>query len=149
MRKILDNPAFILAIRIAVAGIFLTAAYSKIIDPSAFAKNVNNYHIIPSGLVNIFALGLPMIEALVALGLLFGYWPRANALLVFGLMIMFTVALLVAIAKGVNINCGCFTQNPKVKSDLWLDFWRDIGFLILIAPLLFTRARGYGWDTSE
>ncbi|HSG99396.1 MAG TPA: MauE/DoxX family redox-associated membrane protein [candidate division Zixibacteria bacterium] len=145
MRKIIDNPIFILALRIIVAAIFLSAAYSKILDPAAFAKNVNNYHILPASLVNIVALGLPMIEALAALGILAGVWQRASALLINGMLLVFTVALLVAIVQGVNINCGCFTQNPEVKSDLWFDFYRDLVFIALAAPLLFTRARGYCW----
>lgn len=144
MRKVLDNPLLILALRLAMAGIFLYAAYSKILDPAAFAKSVNNYHIIPGNVVNIFAFTIPWLEVLTALGLITGVWWRASALLINWMLIMFTVALVIAIATGVSINCGCFTQNPEVKSDLWLTFWRDIGFLALALPLLFTRARGFG-----
>ena len=145
MRKLLDNPTLILILRLAVAGIFFYAAFGKIIDPAAFAKNVNNYHILPAFLVNIVAFGLPMAEVLAALGILFGVWGRASALLINLMLVVFTIALIVAIAKGVNINCGCFTQNPDVKTNLLLDVGRDLLFIILAAPLLFTRARGFGW----
>lgn len=144
MRKILDNPLLILALRLALAVIFIGAAYGKIYDPAAFAKSVNNYHIVPGNLVNIFALTLPWLELLTAVGLLFGIWWRASALLINGMLVMFTVALLIAISSGLNINCGCFTQNPEVKSDLWLVFGQDMGFIALAMPLLFTRARGFG-----
>lgn len=146
MRRIIDNPILILALRVIMAGTFLYAAQSKIIDPSAFAKSVNNYHILPGSLVNIFALTLPWIEVLMAVGLLAGVWRETSAFLLNGMLALFTVALLIAIGTGVDINCGCFTQNPDVKSSLWLDFLRDLGFIALAAPLLFTRARGYRWS---
>ncbi len=145
MRKIIDNPALILLLRLIMAGVFLYAAYSKIIDPTAFAKSVNNYHILPSAAVNVFALILPMVEALAAVGLLFGLWRYGAALLINVMLVMFTVALVIAIAKGVNIDCGCFTQNPAVKGSLQLDVLRDLLFLLLALPLLFTRATGFGW----
>jgi len=145
MRKIIDNPTVILALRIVMAGIFLWAAQSKIIDPAGFAKAVNNYHILPGGVVNIFALTLPWVEVLVAFGLLFGVWRQSSAVLLNLMLVVFTIALLIAIGKGVDIDCGCFTQNPNVKSSLWMDFARDLGFIALALPLLFTRARGFRW----
>ncbi len=145
MRKLIDNPYLILVLRIAFAGIFLFAAYSKIVDPAAFAKNVNNFHILPGGFVNVFALTLPWVEALVGFGLLFGIWGRASAWLTALMLVMFTVAIFVAIANGVNINCGCFTQNPEVKSSLTFDVVRDIVMLIFVTPLLFTKAERFGW----
>jgi uncharacterized membrane protein YphA (DoxX/SURF4 family) len=143
MKRAIDNPVLILVLRLAVAGIFIGAAYSKILDPAAFAKSVNNYHILPGTLVNVFAFTLPWLELLAAIGLLTGIWFRSSALLINGMMVMFLVGLIIAMATGVSINCGCFTQNPEVKSDLWVAFWRDIGFIALSVPLLFTRARGF------
>lgn len=143
MRRLLDNQNLILPLRIFSGGIFLYAAYSKIIDPAAFAISINNYHILPGGLVNIVALTLPWIEALAGVGLLVGFWLRPSALLINAMLLVFTVALLIAINNGVNINCGCFTQNPEVRGSLWLDFGRDLLFIAAAAPLLFTRARGF------
>lgn len=145
MRRLIDNSMLILALRIVMAGIFLWAAQSKIIEPSGFAKAVSNYHILPGALVNIFALTLPWVEVFVAFGLLFGVWRHSSALLLNLMLVVFTVALLIAISKGVDIDCGCFTQNPDVKSSLWEAFARDLGFLALALPLLFTRARGFLW----
>ncbi len=145
MRKLLDNPQFILVLRIVFAGIFLFAAFGKIIDPAAFAKSINNYHIVPGSLVNIFALTLPWVEALVGIGLLTGIWGRASAWLTQLMLIMFTIALLIAISNGVNITCGCFSQNPEVKGSLTMDVVRDIAMMIFVTPLLITKARGFCW----
>lgn len=145
MRRIIDNPMVILTLRIVMAAIFLWAAQSKIIDPAGFAKAINNYHILPAGMVNVFALTLPWVEVLVALGLLSGIWRQSSAFMLNVMLIVFTVALLIAIGKGVDIDCGCFTQNPDAKSSLWVAFARDLGFITLALPLLFTRARGFLW----
>jgi len=145
MREILDNRFVILTLRIFIAGVFLWAAIPKLNDPAAFAKSVNNYHLLPGSAVNLWALFLPALEALSALGVLSGMWGRASAWLVNGMLALFLVAIGLAIQKGVNIDCGCFTQNPTVKSSMALALLRDVGFLLAAAPLLLTRAKGLGW----
>ncbi|MCH9031916.1 MAG: DoxX family membrane protein [candidate division Zixibacteria bacterium] len=145
IRRLIDNPQLILLLRLAVAGIFIYAAYSKILDPAAFAKSVNNYHIIPGPAVNIFALTLPWIELVAGLGILLGFWRRASSLLINLMLVVFTMAVLIAISKGINIDCGCFTQNPEVAGDMWGVVWRDLGFIALALPLLFSNAKGYCW----
>ncbi|MBN4057057.1 hypothetical protein JYU19_01970, partial [bacterium AH-315-J21] len=88
---------------------------------------------------------LPWVEALVGIGLLTGIWGKASAWLTQLMLVMFTIALLIAISNGVNINCGCFTQNPEVKGSLTMDVLRDIAMMILVTPLLISKARGFCW----
>jgi putative oxidoreductase len=145
VRKLLDNAYFILVLRVVFAGIFLWASVDKIIDPAAFSKSINNYHIVPGPFVNIFALSLPWVEALVGIGLLTGIWGKASAWLTQLMMIMFTIALFIAISKGVSIDCGCFSQNPEVKGSLMVAAVRDIVMIIFITPMLISKARGFGW----
>ena len=91
-------------------------------------------------------LTLPWVEVVAGFGILWGLWQKASSLLINAMLVVFTVAVLIAISNGVNIDCGCFTQNPEVAEDMWGVVWRDLGFIALALPLLFTRAKGYCWS---
>ena len=94
--------------QIAIGAIFLYAALPKIGDVSAFAKQVHNYRMVPIALENLFAMTLPWIELVAGLGLVLGIRARAGATLSAGLMVVFLVAIGQAVARGLDIECGCF-----------------------------------------
>ncbi|MGC4117797.1 MAG: MauE/DoxX family redox-associated membrane protein [Myxococcales bacterium] len=94
------HPVVALAARVYLAAIFLLACFHKIADPHAFALDVATYQILPLALVNPVALVLPYVELVAALMLLTGVRVRAGALLVSAMMLVFIVALGVALARG-------------------------------------------------
>jgi len=94
--------------QIAIGAIFLVAALPKIGDVSAFAKQVHNYRMLPIALENLFAMTLPWIELVAGLALVLGIRARAGATLSAGLMVVFLVAIAQAVARGLDIDCGCF-----------------------------------------
>ena len=53
---------------------------------------------------------LPYVEIACGVGalLLPRPWRRAAALGIAGMLVLFTVAVAVALARGINIDCGCF-----------------------------------------
>ncbi len=95
-----------------LAALFLAAAAGKIRDPLVFADSIAAYDMIawkPG--VTLLALTLPMLEILLALLLVTGVWRR-TALLGTGLLTaLFTAALLSAMVRGLEIDCGCFGEN--------------------------------------
>ena len=50
MAAIINRQLFVLLARLALAGVFVTAALPKIEDPAAFASSVDAFRVIDSGL---------------------------------------------------------------------------------------------------
>ena len=67
--------------RFMIGGVFIWACHDKIIDPSKFAREISNYHVIPFGLENTIAIFLPWLELFIGVGLIAGFYINANALL--------------------------------------------------------------------
>lgn len=97
-----------LGIRLVIGGYFLYAAVPKIAEPLPFATSIMHYELMPAWAINAFALVIPWLEVLVAVCLLVGYRVRTSALVTAGLLVMFTTAVAIAFARGLEIDCGCF-----------------------------------------
>jgi putative oxidoreductase len=102
------------AARLAIAAVFLYAAVPKIIDPPGFAKSIYNYQMMPDAVINPMALFLPWLELFTALALLGVPALRRGALwLLGGMLVVFVVAISSAMARGLNIDCGCFSTTGE------------------------------------
>ncbi len=131
MKKILNNPYLNLAARIAVAWFFIFAAIGKIADPLTFSKEMSNYGILPLFSINIISLFLPWLELFTAIMLLGGVRLKANSALISIMLIVFIAAVLIAMAKGLNINCGCVSHKITYVG------WKKVGenSIMLLASL--------------
>jgi len=107
------NAQINLFIRLVIGCVFIITGISKIIDPVLFAKDISHYDMLPIKLVNIFAIILPWIELSVGILFIFGIRLKANILLLAGMLLMFNFAVAVAWARGLNIDCGCFSDIAK------------------------------------
>ncbi|MCZ7582372.1 MAG: DoxX family membrane protein [Deltaproteobacteria bacterium] len=136
MKKILDNVYLVLALRVGFGVMFLFAGVPKIVDPAAFAIGVDNYHMLPNALVNLFAIALPWVEVAIGVLLIAGVFTEAAALVSLVLCVMFTVALAQAITRGLDISCGCFSVEggEKVSPVLLL---RDLLLILGSAWIMF------------
>ncbi|MBU1636401.1 DoxX family membrane protein [bacterium] len=123
--------------RLALAGLFLYAAYPKIIDPAEFAKAITNYRVsfpvIGQNYVYAVAMFMPSLEVVVAIGLLIERYKRASSFVAMALMALFTVLILQAVLRGLNIDCGCFGSSPVAQAKAHMVGWRriaeDVGWL--------------------
>jgi uncharacterized membrane protein YphA (DoxX/SURF4 family) len=113
--KILNNQYLIFAARFIVGTVFLTAAIGKIANPDFFAKEIGHYNILPYFSLNFVALTMPWIELAAAILLISGVRVKANAAICGGLLILFIIALTLALLQGLNINCGCHSQLASQK----------------------------------
>lgn len=114
MRFLLDR-RFILVLRLALGAVFLMAAWPKLQDPAGFAVSISHYRMVPEGLERALALTLPPLELLVGLGLIFGVLDAGAAVLTFGMLVGFTGAIGIALARGLDISCGCFDTDGGAK----------------------------------
>jgi uncharacterized membrane protein YphA (DoxX/SURF4 family) len=150
MRPLLDwrgHAILALAARLYLAAIFLFACWHKILEPAAFALDIATYQILPLGLVNPLAIVLPWVELAAGLMLLLGFRTRAAALLVAGMMVMFTVAIAIAVAKGLDMSCGCFASQGSAEAPIsWRTILRDLSWLLLAAYVFIFDHRPLGLD---
>ena len=126
-------------IRIALGVTFVSAGILKILDPAAFASAVANYRLLPHELINIFAILLPWVELVAGLGVLSGIWLRPAALILAFMTGIFVLAVTSALARGLNIECGCFGKIGGGKvgmQNLAISF-----VLFCIAAVLTVRTR--------
>jgi hypothetical protein len=124
--------------RLFLGGIFVYASYDKIIHPVSFAEIVYNYQILPDVLVNLASLILPWIELLLGLSLILGVWLPGAVLICNVLLLIFFTTLLFNMARGLDIDCGCFTTSIAPSSGghmLWYLF-RD-GLFLFVGLFLF------------
>lgn len=101
-------PYLTFILRLLLGGYFLYAAVPKITEPLVFATAISHYHILPDFAINAFALTVPWLEVLVGVCLIAGFKVRIASAVYFVLLTMFTVAVVIAVVQGLQIDCGCF-----------------------------------------
>lgn len=136
--KIFQYKNFIFLLRLVIGVLFIYASYDKILNPEAFAKAIKNYDMLPFSLIHISALILPYLELFTGLFLIFGKFKLGSPFLIGVMLIFFLVGLIQAYARGLDINCGCFSlDNPSASSDILMRIFEDILMLIAVI-LIFT-----------
>jgi putative oxidoreductase len=142
------HPYVALPARVYLAAVFLTACWHKLLNPGSFALDIATYQILPLELINVMAIILPWIELVAATMLLSGIRSRAAALLISGMMLMFTVAISIALYRGQDMSCGCFASQGAAEDPIsWRTVARDLGWLALSGYVLFLDNAPLGLDT--
>ena len=117
--------------RLVVGLVFVIAALDKIVAPDPFAHNIINYDMVPMSLVNLIALVLPWIELLAGTALVLGIWVRTGSALAGAMLLVFIAAVSTAMAQGLNINCGCFSQTGEGTKVGWPKVLENSGMVLL------------------
>jgi uncharacterized membrane protein YphA (DoxX/SURF4 family) len=96
------------SLRALLAALFLYAGVAKLADVRTFAVDIANYQMLPLALVVPLAVTLPGVEIACGVALLTSRMARPAALLAIGMIAAFTAAAVQALARDINIDCGCF-----------------------------------------
>ena len=99
--------------RVGLGILFAYAAVEKLQDLPGLAEDIANYRMLPAALVGPLTVVLPGVELTAAALLIVGYWARAAAAVTAGMLAVFMVALSQALARGVDLNCGCFGSGVE------------------------------------
>src|SRR5262245_140983 len=127
-----------LLLRIALGGIFLYAAYTKLQSPwQVFAMGIDSYQVLPEWGSALVARTLPWLEVLIGLLLLLGRFLRISSVATSALLLVFFGLMVRAYAKGMEIDCGCFGPGEQIS---WKTLLRDGSML---AGALFVTAVGF------
>jgi uncharacterized membrane protein YphA (DoxX/SURF4 family) len=112
--KLLSNKYLLFIIRIIIGFIFVYASIEKISDPEGFSMSISNYRLLPVAIVNLFAITLPWIELAAGLLLLFGILVKENSSIILFFLSVFTIAIIISLFRGLNIECGCFGKGNQI-----------------------------------
>ena len=141
IKKITTHPYTNLFCRIVLGGIFIYASWDKILNPQEFARLVDNYLILPQESVNLFAIILPWLELVCGILLVLGLVTGGTSLVIISLLTAFVVALSSVLIRGIDTNCGCFSNNGTHRINM-LFLLRDmILFMMALQVFFYHRNR--------
>ncbi len=135
MKKAVAHPVLGLLLRIYIGAIFVAASMYKINYPGEFAETIASYQLVPFWGVNLMALILPWAELICGLMLILGLRTRAAAVLAGLMLVVFCVAIVATLARGIPIGCGCFTSVDDPLS--WKTLLRDLVWLAMTAQVVW------------
>lgn len=121
-----------------VAAIFIFAGISKILNPAAFARDIDNYRLLPYLLVTFIAIILPWLELLCGVFLIVGRWRKGAAFILMLLTFIFLIAIGSAIARGLDITCGCFSTTIEGTK---VGYTRLIQDIVLLGVILLINLK--------
>ena len=128
--------------RLGVGGVFLAACAYKIWSPHEFGLSIATYEILPLPLINLMAVCLPWVELVVGLCFIAGLWTRASALAISGMMLMFLVALAIALSRDMQLSCGCFASQEAADEIGMATVFRDLALLLpALYVMIFDNGR--------
>ncbi|WP_273207139.1 MauE/DoxX family redox-associated membrane protein [Marinobacter subterrani] len=111
------DPIISTAAALALSVILASAASNKLRKPNWFRRQVEEYQLAPSFLTPVIALGLPVVELLAAVGLL---WTTSRS---YAAAAALTLVAAYALAIGINLlrgrhdmDCGC--SGPAMHQPL-------------------------------
>jgi uncharacterized membrane protein YphA (DoxX/SURF4 family) len=140
MKSLLANGYLVLLTRIFIGTMFVVASVDKIADANAFAVSIANYKLSPDALSMTVATVMPWVELISGLGILFGVVLRGSSLLAALMLVVFTAGVISALLRGLDISCGCFTQDPQVGKVSWLKVAQNTGALLLTLFLFYSNS---------
>lgn len=130
--------------RLGLAAVWLIAGGLKVSDLAASGRAVNAYRLMPFEAAQVVGAVQPLVEIALGLLLLIGLSVRLTAVLSALLLVVFIAGIVSAWARGLQIDCGCFSKGGDLGAGQspaygW-EIARDVGFLAL-AGLLVWRPR--------
>ncbi len=140
LKRFLANEFNILTARVFLGSLLLVASIDKIADPLAFARSIEDYRILSGPLAMIVATVLPWVEMICGMAIIFGLIIPGAALLSGALLIVFTLAVLSALFRGLDISCGCFSQDPTAARLGWMKVVENVILIALSAYLYFSAS---------
>ncbi|GAA1182597.1 DoxX family membrane protein [Ornithinimicrobium humiphilum] len=129
--------------RLVLGGVLLVAGWIKVTDITGSIQSVLAYELMGYDLARVVAIAVPVVEVAVGLLLVLGLLTRPAAAVGGVLMVVFSIAVASAWARGLAIDCGCFgTGGPVDPEDTRYlsEILRDLGLLAL-AGWLVVRPR--------
>ncbi|MCY1419407.1 Methylamine utilization protein MauE [compost metagenome] len=140
------DPIFVIASAITVAVILASAATHKVRAPARFARQVEEYQLLPKVLVRLFARLLPLLELATALALLAPFSRPFAAPVAAGLLGLYAAAIGFNLWRGrKDIDCGCAgpDQSQPIRPALLLRNSVLVGLAVVASLAPHAREMGF------
>lgn len=135
IKKILASPYLALILRLYIGGLFIYASMYKINYTAEFAETIISYRMIPHWGVNLAAVFLPWVELISGILLVLGIRVKSASVIIFGLMLVFTIGIGINLLRDAPISCGCFHSLGDTIS--WQTMVRDLTWCMMIIHIYF------------
>jgi len=112
-------------LRLVIGGVFIYAGWAKRNEGIEFADSVASFRLLPSAVIIPFMLSIVPFEIGAGAMVLTGWQKRVGALGLLTMASMYSMALALALARGITVNCGCFGTGA-VGTNPWVDLGRDL-----------------------
>jgi len=149
MKKLLHTASLSLFARVVLGVLFLYASMDKLGDPAVFAQSIGNYKILPANFSIAAATILPWLELLCGVSLLLGFFTKGSSLILTVLLFLFTLAVISALLRSLDISCGCFTQDPGAQKIGWMKVVENTVLLLLSIYLFFSTSENFSIDDYQ
>jgi putative oxidoreductase len=131
------NRVVLLLFQVVIGGLFVYAGVLKIADPLGFAQDIENYRLVPRAIAFLTALVLPWVETLAGAALVVGLFKRTSAGLISVMLGMFIGLVAVTMARGLDVDCGCFGALGRKAG--WTLLLEDALMLFMAVQVAFSR----------
>jgi hypothetical protein len=129
----------------ALALLFASAAWHKLRDRAGFRAILAAYELLPGALVPVASALVPLVEALLAAGLLADATRRASALAGAALLACYAIAIGVNLGRGRrDLSCGCGRDGGQPIAG-WMLARNALLALLALAAALPAPERALGW----
>lgn len=146
------QPWISLLARLGLAAVFLGAGLPKIFDLAGNARAVNAYQLMPWSAAQVVGAVQPFVEVGIGLLLLLGLVTRFAAWLAAIALVIFISGIVSAWARGLSIDCGCFSKGGQlpigVAPNYTWDIVRDVLFLALAVFLILFPSSRFSLDAK-
>jgi putative oxidoreductase len=129
LKKGLAHPLLGLCFRVYVGGVFIYAGMYKINYPVEFAESIAAYQLVPYWALNLTALIMPWTELVAGVLLVLGLRTKSAAAVIGTMLVVFSLAILITMVRGIPIDCGCFTSMDEPMG--WQTLLRDLVWLAM------------------
>src|SRR5512137_13515 len=128
-------------LRVALGVLFIISAFAKLQHPDLFVDAVQNYHMLPVALGDLFGTVLPWAELFVGWCLVLGIFPTFASVICILMTLTFVVGNVSSFFRDVGEACGCLGNlvNMNHSTSLIVDF-----VMLTVAGLLIYQRKRAG-----
>lgn len=135
----------LLILRIVFGALFLWSGVAKLKDPILFAESIRHFDLVGDPLGPALALFIPWVELLAGIGIMWDRFAAGSAFLLTASLVIFTGAVGIAWARGLDISCGCFGGTEAMNYPLKMA--QNLG-LILWGAFLLVVVQRFGLSSN-
>jgi putative oxidoreductase len=146
--RVIKHPATLTTLKVFLGLIFILSSVTKVGTPEKFGESIAAYRLIPEMFIPVLSMLIPWLQLICGVLLITDMYVQSSAMIISGLLVVYTVAIAQAWARGIEIPCGCFDLDIGLEDEVGgTSVMRDLTFLLFSTTLIFfdkNKANLYG-----